>query len=127
MKVLTVKADYATAIFTMGKDIENRTWRTPYRGPIAIHAASRYSKTSARELELECEELDVIKGHIIGIVDLVNINKSWCASTWGERGYHHWHLANPRLLADPFRVKGHLGLWTPDASTLRKLLKADVR
>jgi hypothetical protein len=37
-KALTVIQPWASAIAFAGKDVENRTWRTHYRGPLAIHA-----------------------------------------------------------------------------------------
>lgn len=39
MKALTVKQPWAGLIIAGGKDIENRTWRTSYRGRVLIHAA----------------------------------------------------------------------------------------
>jgi hypothetical protein len=39
MKVLSVKNPWAFLIIYYGKDIENRTRKTNYRGRIAIHAS----------------------------------------------------------------------------------------
>lgn len=39
MKALSIRQPWAFAIVHLGKDVENRTWRTDYRGPIAIHAS----------------------------------------------------------------------------------------
>lgn len=41
MKAITVHQPWATAIARGSKMIETRSWRTRYRGPIAIHAAAR--------------------------------------------------------------------------------------
>lgn len=38
MKALTIKQPYASLIVEGIKDIENRTWKTNYRGRILIHA-----------------------------------------------------------------------------------------
>ncbi len=40
MKVLSVKQPWATLLFH-GKNIENRTWHTKYRGEILIHASAK--------------------------------------------------------------------------------------
>lgn len=40
MYALTVKQPWASAIMAGLKRVENRTWRTDYRGPLAIHAGS---------------------------------------------------------------------------------------
>ena len=39
MKALSIRQPWAWAIIHAGKDIENRTWWTYYRGPVLIHAA----------------------------------------------------------------------------------------
>lgn len=38
MRTLTVKQPWASLIVMGIKDVENRTWTTPYRGRILIHA-----------------------------------------------------------------------------------------
>ncbi len=40
-KALSIIQPWASAITYAGKDVENRTWRTNYRGPIAIHASAK--------------------------------------------------------------------------------------
>lgn len=40
MRCLTIRQPWAWAIATQGKDVENRTWKTSYRGLLAIHAGS---------------------------------------------------------------------------------------
>lgn len=39
IRVISVTAWWAWAIVHAGKDIENRTWSTSYRGPLLIHAS----------------------------------------------------------------------------------------
>lgn len=39
MKCLSVRQPWAWLIVHAGKDIENRTWKTSYRGKVLIHAA----------------------------------------------------------------------------------------
>lgn len=39
MKALSIQQPWATAIIHFGKDIENRTWRTKYRGRFLVHAS----------------------------------------------------------------------------------------
>lgn len=122
MKVLTIKQPWADLIVTGVKDIENRTWKTSYRGRILIHA----SKVPCSREELEAYTLPVLKGNvdiknykpgqlacgtIIGSVELVDcvINHP---SQWAEDGVYNWVLANPVLFKEPIHnVKGMLGLW----------------
>jgi hypothetical protein len=41
-KAITVTQPYASSIVYGGKDIENRSWYTHYRGPVAIHAGAKF-------------------------------------------------------------------------------------
>jgi hypothetical protein len=38
VKALTIRPPWAWAVIYRGKDVENRRWRTTYRGPLLIHA-----------------------------------------------------------------------------------------
>jgi hypothetical protein len=44
MKMLTLTQPWATLVGSGAKRVETRSWGTPYRGPIAIHAAQGLSK-----------------------------------------------------------------------------------
>jgi hypothetical protein len=41
---LSIRQPWAWAILHAGKDVENRTWPTRFRGPVAIHAAKGMTK-----------------------------------------------------------------------------------
>ncbi|EOL8937010.1 ASCH domain-containing protein [Cronobacter dublinensis] len=44
MKAISIRQPWAWLIVNGYKDIENRSWRTKYRGPVLIHAASGLTK-----------------------------------------------------------------------------------
>jgi hypothetical protein len=44
MKALTITQPWATLVVLGAKKIETRSWKTPYRGPLAIHAAKGFPK-----------------------------------------------------------------------------------
>lgn len=44
MKAITVKQPWASLICDGIKDVENRTWKTKFRGRVLIHASSQYDK-----------------------------------------------------------------------------------
>lgn len=100
MKALSVRQPWAWLIVHGGKDIENRTWKTAYRGPVLIHAAKKVDLTAYNSLADEgiglppMEELHT--GGIIGrveIVDCVSISPSgWFSGPYGLV------LANPAAL-----------------------------
>src|SRR6202030_3531482 len=46
MKTLTLTQPWATLVALGAKRIETRSWRTSYRGPLAIHAAKRMPKAA---------------------------------------------------------------------------------
>jgi hypothetical protein len=46
---LSIRQPWAWAIIHLGKDIENRPWKAPYRGPMLVHA----SKTLPRSYYLD--------------------------------------------------------------------------
>lgn len=137
MKTLSIKQPWAILIASGIKDIENRTWKTNYRGRIYIHASQQSAGKMVDILSNAQFDL-VIGGHsksltekfksaIIGEVDIVDcvINHP---SIWAEptfypidetEGYsnqvkpiYNWVLANAVLYDKPIlNVKGKLSLW----------------
>lgn len=127
MKAISVRQPWAHAIVHMGKTVENRTWATKYRGPLAIHASGSMSAAEYRRFGEFVEEERIGRvparselqlGGIIGIADLVSC-VDWSTSRWFF-GPHAFVLRNVRPV--PFvPVKGGLNLWAPDASVRRAL------
>lgn len=135
MKAITVRQPYAWAIARGHKPIENRTWTTPYRGPLAIHAAMRWDDdgggallfcrdhiraqggTYPRNLASDAPYSD--RGCVVAVVDLVGIcsrsmdGEPCDCGPWAMVGQAHWHLRNPQLHHVP-SVRGRLGLWEWD-------------
>jgi hypothetical protein len=104
---LTLHAQWAAAIFLLGKDIENRTWSTPYRGPLAISAGRNIDRQICKELGLDPDK--VVRRHILGTVELVEIVTN-SRSRWAMPGHFHWVLANPKPFAHPRTHSGKQGL-----------------
>jgi hypothetical protein len=48
MKAITLTQPWATLVAIGAKRLETRSWRTSYRGPLAIHAAAGYGKGGRR-------------------------------------------------------------------------------
>ena len=119
MKALTVKQPWAWAIIHAGKDIENRGWRTCYRGPLAIHAGARMHAYTGMPRRTPPVPDDLVFSAIIGVVDLVDVVDA-SRSKWFE-GEFGWVLRNPRPLVRPIPCAGRLSLWNPTPSQLRRL------
>lgn len=65
MKALTISQPWADIIASGVKWVENRTWRTDYRGPLAIHAGKHSRYLTDGELRRHPT------GCVIAIADLV--------------------------------------------------------
>ena len=118
MKVITIKQPWAWAIIFGGKDIENRSWPTTYRGPLLVHAGASYRMNAWLPRGVrppDREKLDF--SAIIGVVDLVDVVER-SRSRWFE-GEYGFVLRNPRALSRPVPCKGRLGLWAPTPSQER--------
>lgn len=125
-KVITVKQPWARLIAQGVKNIENRTWKTNYRGRVLIHASSIpvkminpnsvFTKEQWNSLqdgiqkEIICGE-DYVNSAIIGSIEIVDCVQNH-PSVWAEKGVYNWVLANPILFDKPIEgVKGKLSFW----------------
>ena len=119
MKAITVKQPWASLICGGVKDVENRTWKTNYRGRILVHAASTdfdFSKSMTSEYQryyIKSVQKPYIHSAIIGSVCIVDCIKSVDDNyePWGGLYCYHWKLANPELFPEPIPCKGKLSLW----------------
>jgi hypothetical protein len=117
MRMLTVRQPWAWLLAAGWKDVENRSWSTKYRGPVAIHAG----------LSLDHQYRDVYPagatpppplpaletGQIIAVAELVDVVTD-STSKWAQADCFHWILADPRPIT-PIHYVGALGLiWLPD-------------
>jgi hypothetical protein len=132
MKALSIKQPWASLIAHGIKPIENRTWKTHFRGRIYIHASAKNAKglslLNNKQLNSLPEfEIETINSAIIGEVDIIDcvINHP---SIWEEKTefspyqvngenespkpIYNWVLANPVLYDKPIlNVKGKLSFW----------------
>ncbi len=115
MKAISIRQPWAWAILYAGKDIENRSWRTRYRGPVLIHAARGMTLKDYESAACFIAERtgllaprDLHRGGIVGMAELVDcVNRSespWFFGPWG----FVLHDARPLPFA-PWR--GELGLF----------------
>lgn len=113
MLALTIRQPWAWAIIHAGKDVENRSWPTNYRGPLAIHAAIKDDTEAMRSPVLHraigLQPYQPIHGAVIGIVDVTDCVRD-SASPWAVDGFWHWQLSNPRSIK-PVHYRGQPGLF----------------
>ncbi len=116
-----MRPPYSDAIVHFGKDVENRSWKTAYRGPLAIHAGRRLDQVGVAVVEgIAGVSLPhrLYGGGVVALVELTDVHSPadcWVhgqggCSRWAESGAYHWVLADVRPLRDPFGLIGSLGL-----------------
>jgi hypothetical protein len=121
MKALSIQQPWAWAIIYAGKNIENRTWRTNYRGTFAVHASAKPRREwvfPPRALKPPPKD-EWPLGAIIGFVDLMACVEEH-RSRWHQAGCFGYVLANPRPLRKPVLCKGALNFWEVPAHILRR-------
>lgn len=108
MKALSIHPYFAMEIFFLNKTVENRTWKTNYRGDILIcSTAKKYPET--------------IPSHALCVVTLKDVvpmkREHLEAACMSPNAYdpdsYAWILENVRIVK-PFSVKGKLLLWECD-------------
>lgn len=103
---LSIKQPWAWAILHAGKDIENRSWETKYRGEFLIHSAKKLDVKAPPELLKMYRKAERMnfpgtrRGGIIGKVTLTDCVTEH-ESAWFD-GPYGFVLENP--IALPFRV-----------------------
>lgn len=127
VRLLSIRQPWAWAIVQGGKDVENRSYPTRYRGTVLIHASKGCTRA---EYEEACESIAEIahltpppltgieRGGIIGKAVIgacvANHPSPWFFGPWG------FVLTDVQpVLFKPF--KGGLGLVKMQASVLREL------
>ena len=72
---LAIRQPWAWAVCIGAKDIENRTWATEYRGPLAIQASAAKQEINAwaKQSKGKLSADDMPCGVIIGVADLVDV------------------------------------------------------
>lgn len=138
-RVLTIRQPWIDAIFSDGKDIENRTWNTGYRGRVYLHAAAALSKPGIGFLGLN-QRQDRDRGMLLGFGFLQSVHEAgseicdahgcpenpW--AMWPILGgkMFHWHIEHPRRLITPIKMNGKLGLWDLDPEFRHRVETADL-
>lgn len=136
---LTLWRPWPELILRFGKNVENRDWGTPYRGPVLIHAGKTWDHGalnfcrrigSAAADEMSWEPADHPTG-LVGVVDLTDVCQSWrkrCielgCDPWGIPGSDHWQLKDPTSFATPVPCPGRQGLWYPSVELHEQIAQA---
>lgn len=117
VRVLSVQQPWAWLISYGPKSVENRTWRTAYRGPLLIHASLQIDLEAVAALRERGVHLprEYVTGAIVGRARLVDVITS-CSSEWFVGPYGL--LLADRAGLPVFKCRGKLGLWRPTPEIL---------
>lgn len=117
MKALSIRQPWASLIIAGIKDVENRSWRTRFRGRILVHAGLALDRAGidfARSLGIDINPADLQRGGIIGSIEIADCVEE-SDSPWFF-GPHGFILRSPQVL--PFRqCLGRLGFFDPAVRT----------
>lgn len=109
---LSIRQPWAWAILQAGKDVENRVWRTAFRGPLLIHASKTVERDAFDVIERICGVRppdNLPTGGIVGQAIITGcITQSTSPWFFGPFGFK---LAHPVTL--PFEpCRGQLGFFS---------------
>ncbi|MFT9597857.1 ASCH domain-containing protein [Mesobacillus sp.] len=137
MKVLSMIQPWAS-LFVLGESqYETRSWRTKYRGPLAIHTSKKIDKGVCSHVAIKSLLLkhgfkteNLPTGVIIAVCQLVNClrvmenNETWAVLEDGRTvsgndfflgdykvGGYVWEVRDMKMLDRFIPAKGRLGLW----------------
>ena len=123
MKALTLTQPWASLMALGYKQVETRSWKTQYRGPLAIHAAKGYPASARRFAEWFGGLARTPRGAVVCTLDLVDcqpteevaLRISDLELHLGDYAPGRWawlfDSASLRLLPDPIPARGALSLW----------------
>lgn len=110
MLALSIRQPWASLIAMGAKTVEVRSWSTPHRGPLLIHASGR---------DCECDGVTAPAGYAIAVVDVLDVRPMTAADLEAAcmeelpEGAFAWVLGNARQI-EPFALKGRLNLFETD-------------
>lgn len=154
LRGLSLTQPWATLVALGAKTIETRSWRTRYRGPLAIHAAKGYP-TWAFYTCLEEPFDEVLMDPVSRIVDAAGLDRGCIVavveleacyptdanvvpkllreSPMHERefgdfspGRYAWVLRNVRALREPVPCRGYHGVW-PVPDTIEQRIQEQLQ
>lgn len=131
MKVLSIRQPWASLIAYKIKAVELRTWKTNYKGPLAIHASKGFDKTAYQILknlfpDKPFDLLEYPRGKIIAtcyLLDTISLEGSTydvftdrhlCPLSHFQRVPYGWVFRGAKPLRNPIPCKGQQGLWNFD-------------
>ncbi|MGH8882926.1 MAG: hypothetical protein ACRD0P_37235 [Stackebrandtia sp.] len=118
LKAISVQQPWAWAITHAGKNVENRTSNTHYRGRLAVHAPQHVRRDDIDALRLAGFHVptELIVGAIIAVTTLADAHPAAdCGGTcspWAESGRNVWHWRLEKTTpTSPIACPGKRNVW----------------
>ena len=140
MRTISLWQPWASLVVIGAKTWETRSWETGYRGPLAIHAAKKWTPEQVRLSQIEpfksalaaagLHAGNLPLGKVLGRVDLLTcapivengivflkFSGNWCVPNperaFGDftEGRYAWGLKNPERLDTPIPERGRQRFW----------------
>lgn len=133
MKAITIWQPWAYMLIVGLKRYETRSWKTNYRGPLAIHAAAKADSAIKQTMDINLYNYlnnevllyharDLPRGCVVGVCELVECHKidaDFMKSLNSQEkrfgnfviGGYAWQIKNMSMLANPIYIKGQQRLW----------------
>lgn len=133
LRAISIRRPWANLIIAGAKDIENRGWRTNYRGPLVIAAGTIFETpgaVAARAVGLDnYSSKDGCPQGYLGVVDLCEVHPATgrcCNSIWAQppmagQKVYHWTVSHPRRFREIITGPGQLSLYTPPPAVFAEL------
>ncbi len=139
MKALTISQPWANLIASGLKFVENRTWPTSYRGPLAIHAGKGSQYLTSQQLTMyptgcivaTCQLVECVHIDRLRKIKNVKTNPTFICETSRRtvlevlahdftEGPYLWILEDIRPVQD-YQIRGAQGLWNVELETQLQL------
>jgi len=133
MKALSLHQPWAWLVAGGLKDVENRPWRTWYRGLLAIRATRDQGPSYYAEAVRQIAEISpglalpdrrqLAYGSVIGLVNVRGCERQsespWFWGPWG------WALIWARRIDEPVACRGQRGIWTLPLDVAYEVVRRD--
>jgi hypothetical protein len=132
VKAISLWQPWASAIALGLKSIETRGWSTDYRGPLAIHAAQRWTRAEQDFARGQGLPENLPLGAVVAVANLTDVLSTEYIPTdrselsWGDYGPGRfgWLLDNIHALERPVPFKGKQGFFSVPDDMLLGVLPA---
>jgi ASCH domain len=120
---LSLKQPWVWAVLCAGKDIENRTWRSGYRGRVILHASRTIDEAGVKYLREAGFQVpaDLPLGAYVGEVTITDCKPLAETSSRWAFGPWCYTLAHAIVYDNPISGRGRLGFYPVPAEVASAL------